>query len=248
MRHALEDASVTIKVLTINGKRMAKGIYQQLPRRSLLAEPDCSVRGTPWGVILDQKCCHRGPGMGMAHWHVLHETDGELAVWNVPKRIQDARFHLRPGEPYEESRAGAEFVDACALETHLGCSDFFQGRVFGLMREGGIVTTVEETKVILRCSSAALALRDAKKEYDSAAQRGAPSFWPAGQPTPVEKAESGLEMAVGKLRAAYEPRGKDARDLYADLVADVRQLKQARVKYAAALEMVGQLPQLFIGA
>ncbi|MFF8717311.1 hypothetical protein ACF07T_38750 [Streptomyces sp. NPDC015184] len=46
----------------------------------------------------------------------------------------------------------------------------------------------------------------------------------------------------------YEKRGKGARELYPELVADVKLVKQARSNYAAALEMVAGLPQLFLGA
>ncbi|MET9532604.1 MULTISPECIES: hypothetical protein [unclassified Streptomyces] len=45
-----------------------------------------------------------------------------------------------------------------------------------------------------------------------------------------------------------EQRGCDTGELYAALVADVQRIKQARLNYIAALELVGQLPQLFLGA
>lgn len=50
MKLAIAESTVTIKTLSVNGKRMSKGIYNQLPRRSLLADGDCAVegRGTWW--------------------------------------------------------------------------------------------------------------------------------------------------------------------------------------------------------
>ncbi|MEU0343809.1 hypothetical protein ABZ092_33850 [Streptomyces bobili] len=243
MELGVEEATVTIKVMSVNGKRMPKSIYSQLPRRSMLAGDDCSVQGRAWGIVLEQKCCHSGYGNG--HWHVLHESDGELAVWNAPKRVQDADFNLRPGASYEpRSRAGRHFLDACGLETHLGCNDFFQGKVFDLIRDGEVVTTIEEAKVILPCSEELQNLREARKNR----------AWMAGgrslaYPTVAsQRYDAKVEEAEIKLRALYEQRGKEARELYADLVADVRLIKQARVNYAAALDMVGQLPQLFLGA
>ncbi|MFE3143376.1 hypothetical protein [Streptomyces scopuliridis] len=46
----------------------------------------------------------------------------------------------------------------------------------------------------------------------------------------------------------YEKRGKGARELHPELVADVKLVKQALTNYVAALEMVAGLPQLFLGA
>lgn len=247
MEVGVEEASVTIKVVSINGRRMPKGIYQQLPRQSLLAADDCSVQGKPWGTIVEQKCCQNW--RSRPHWHVLFEKEGELAVWEVPKHVKDAQLRFREGEAYEP-RSGVDtaFIDAVALETHLGSSNWFEGRVFGLIREDQIVTTIEDTKVYLTCSHEVHELREARKEHASAVQSGLPAHWPSGVPTRLEKTENALKSAEDALRSACEQQGKDARELYADLVADVRLLKQARVNYTAAVAMAGQLPQLFLGA
>ncbi|MEU9405799.1 hypothetical protein AB0E08_08840 [Streptomyces sp. NPDC048281] len=234
---------MTIKVLSVNGRRMPKAIYTQLPRRSLLAEDDCSVQGRAWGIVLEQKCCHGGLGRG--HWHVLHEIDGELAIWNVPKRVQDAEANLRPGAPYEpRSHAGTDFLDACGLETHLGGNDFFQGKVFDLIRDGEVAATVEDVKVLLPCSAELQDLREARKQRASVAG-GHSTLWPTAA---SQRYDAHIERAETKLRAHYQQRGKDARELYTDLVTDVRLTKQARVNYSAALDMIAQLPQLFLGA
>ncbi|MFJ2847650.1 hypothetical protein GA0115256_14087 [Streptomyces sp. DconLS] len=58
MELGIAESSVTIKTLSVNGKRMPKGIYSQLPQRSLLAECDRGVVGRPWGRVVDPKCCH----------------------------------------------------------------------------------------------------------------------------------------------------------------------------------------------
>ena len=41
---------------------------------------------------------------------------------------------------------------------------------------------------------------------------------------------------------------QSAQDLYANVVADVLRIRQARENYAVVLEKVEQLPQLFLGA
>ncbi|MFF2852389.1 hypothetical protein ACFVT5_39720 [Streptomyces sp. NPDC058001] len=58
----------------------------------------------------------------------------------------------------------------------------------------------------------------------------------------------GVEEAEKYLRALYENRGKGARELYTELLADVNPVMQARTNYAAALEMPAGLPQFFLGA
>ncbi len=221
----IAESSVTIKTLSVNGKRMPKGIYNQLPQRSLLADSDCEVVGRPWGRVVDSKCCHdvrRRP-----HWHVLYEHEGELFVWVVFKNRADAPWNLQDGGYQPRSKTGTAFVDACLLETHLGATDFFQGTAFSLMRDGELVTRIEDITVYLTCSDEANRLRSARER------------WP-GHPV--------LEEAEKELRALYEKRGKSAREWYPELVADVKQLKQARTNYVAALEMVPGLPQLFLGA
>jgi hypothetical protein len=135
--------------------------------------------------------------------------------------LRDAAYEPR-------SKAGTVFLDACLLETHLGASDFFEGKAFGLVRDGELITTIEGVRVCLTCSREANTLRAARER------------WPLHY-TSVEDAEK-------KLRAVYEKRGKGARELYPELVADVKLVKQARSNYAAALEMVAGLPQLFLGA
>ncbi|WP_258534409.1 hypothetical protein [Streptomyces sp. PT12] len=82
------------------------------------------------------------------------------------------------------------------LETHLGCNDFFQGSVLDLIREGEVLTTVEDLKVSMRCSTEASRL--------VAARNG----WPP---------RSSVDTAEKELRAVYERRGKDARELYKSL-------------------------------
>jgi len=221
----IAESSVTIKTLSVNGKRMAKGIFSQLPQRSLLDEGDCVVVGRPWGRVVDPKCCQ--DARRKPHWHVLYEHDGELFVWVALKRLEDAPWHLQDGGYQPRSKAGTAFLDACLLETHLGATDFFQGKVFGLVPEGELVTRIEDIKVYLTCSNEANRLRSARER------------WP-GHPS-VEEAEK-------DLRALYEKRGKGAREWYPELVADVKLVKQARVNYATALEMVAGLPQLFLGA
>jgi hypothetical protein len=80
MELALEEAAVTIKVVSVGGKRISKAIYSQLPRRSPF-DQDSAVQGGLWGVVVDPKCCHHMHAKDWAHWHVLYERDGELAVW-----------------------------------------------------------------------------------------------------------------------------------------------------------------------
>ncbi|MDG9709641.1 hypothetical protein [Streptomyces sp. DH10] len=225
MELGIAESTVTIKTLSVNGKRMSKGIYSQLPRRSLLADGDCAMEGRPWGYVVDQKCCHSA--RHNPHWHVVHEYEGQLFVWVAAKRLQDAPWHLRDDVYVPRSKAGTAFLDACLLETHLGCTDFFQGKVFSLVPEGELTTTIEGIKVCLSCSNEANRLRAAKER------------WPGH--TSVEEAEK-------ELRALYERRGKGARELYPELVADVALAKQARANYAAALQMLAELPQLFLGA
>ncbi|MEK8141643.1 hypothetical protein NKH18_00655 [Streptomyces sp. M10(2022)] len=122
MELGIAESSVTIKTLSVNGKRMPKGIYSQLPQRSMLAEGDCAVVGRPWGRVVDPKCCH--DARRKPHWHVLHEHDGELFVWVALKRLEDAPWHLRDGVYEPRSKAGTAFLDACLLETHLGPPTF----------------------------------------------------------------------------------------------------------------------------
>ncbi|MEU5980398.1 hypothetical protein [Streptomyces sp. NPDC047315] len=226
MELGITESSVTIKTLSVNGKRMSKGLYSQLPQRSMLAERDSAVVGHPWGRVVDPKCCH--DARRRPHWHVLYEHDGELFVWVALKRQEDAPWHLRDGAYEPRSQAGTAFLDACLLETHLGASDFFEGKVFGLVRDEELITTIEGVKVCLTCSGEANTLRAARER------------WPHRY-TSVGDAEK-------ELRSVYERRGKGARELYPELVADVKLVKQARSNYAAALEMVAELPQLFLGA
>ncbi|WP_103529560.1 hypothetical protein [Streptomyces sp. SM12] len=224
MELEIAESAVTIKTLSVNGKRMAKGIYSQLPRRSLLADSDCAVEGRPWGRVVDPKCCHSA--RHNPHWHVVYEYGGELFMWVAMKRLQDAPWHLRD-EGYEpRSTAGKAFLDACLLETHLGAADFFQGKVFSLVPEGELTTQIEGVKVHLTCSNEANRLRSARER------------WP-GHPS--------IEEAEKDLRALYEKRGKGARELYPELIADITLVKQARANYAAALGMLAGLPQLFLG-
>lgn len=247
MELVAEDVTVTIKVVSVNGKRMPKAIYNQLPRRSLLSDHDCTVQGQPWGIVVDPKCCHdvvrRRP-----HWHVLHERDGELAVWELPKNIEDAGYNLQPGGPYEPcSRIDQEFLNACALETHRGEKYFFQGRIFDLIRDEQVTTTIEDITVHLTCARDVVGLRDARKENAAALKWAA--NWPNDPPTQrAEKTGAELAKAETAVAGLYEQRGRSAQELYADVVADVRRIKEARVNYAAAQEMAGQLPQLFLGA
>ncbi|MEV0282365.1 hypothetical protein AB0I22_39235 [Streptomyces sp. NPDC050610] len=202
MELGIAESSVTIKTLSVNGKRMPKGVYSQLPQRSLLSERDCEVVGRPWGRVVDPKCCH--DARRKPHWHVLHEHDGELFVWVALKRREDAPWNLQDGGYQPRSKVGTEFLDACLLETHLGAADFFQGKVFSYVPEGELVTRIEGVKVYLTCSKEANRLRSARER------------WP-GHP--------GVKEAEKDLRAVYEKRGKGARELYPELVADVKLVK-----------------------
>lgn len=253
MELVLEDAAVTIKVMCVGGKRMSKAIYSQLPRRSPL-DHDSAIRGQLWGVVVELKCCHAMHVNDRAHWHVLYECDGELAVWTVRQGAKNGPSNLVAGGPYEPyTRIDREFVETCALATHRGSTDFFHGRLFDLILDGQIATTIEGIKVYLTCSAGVLELRAARQRH-AAAQRAASSSRPVcpGLPNLVAeaaaKAEEELEAATAALEQLCDQRGRSVQDLYADLVADVRRIKQARENYAAALESVEQLPQLFLGA
>ncbi|MFF4179609.1 hypothetical protein [Streptomyces sp. NPDC001750] len=253
MNLVVEEAAVTIKTLSVGGKRMSKAIYSQLPRRSPLNGRDCTVQGQLWGTVIDPKCCHRMSGG--EHWHVVYEHSGELAVWWVRQGAKNAPYNLIAGGPYEPgSHVDRDFLDACALDTHRGSAGFFQGRVFDLIREDQVATTIEETKVYLTCSAAMLRLRTARREHASAEERAAGLGWPRREGMPdwraeaVDKARQELTAAEDGLARMCEGRGRSAQELYADLVEDVRRIKQARENYEAALKAVEQLPQLFLGA
>ncbi|WP_254069050.1 hypothetical protein [Streptomyces sp. TM32] len=199
-----------------------------------------------------------------AHWHVLYECDGELAVWFLRQEARNAPYNLIAGGPYEpRSRVDREFVDACALETHRGSTDFFQGRLFDLIHDEQITATIEDTKVYLSCSVAVLRLRTARREHHAAAERAASPVgvppWPGSRFATHSKAhnfvaeaaataEKETEAAAAALEQLCDQREHSVQDLYADLVADVRRIKQARENYAVALETVEQLPQLFLSA
>jgi hypothetical protein len=58
---------------------------------------------------------------------------------------------------------GTVFLDACLLETHLGSTDFFEGKVFSLVRDEEVTTTIEGTKVCLTRSNEGNTLRAARK-------------------------------------------------------------------------------------
>ncbi|MFD3932648.1 hypothetical protein [Streptomyces sp. NPDC058614] len=254
MELVLEEAAVTIKVVSVGGKRMSKAFYSQLPRRSPF-DHDSTVRGRLWGVVVDSKCCHSMRAKGWAHWHVLYECDGELAVWSLRQEAKNAPYNLIAGGPYEPGASvDREFMDACALETHRGSTDFFQGQLFDLIRDDQVAATIEDTKVYLSCSTAVLKLRTTRKEHHAAAERSASRRWPAHPNVPNYAAEAAAaaEKEMGAAEEALEQlcdqRERSAQDLYAGVVADVRRIKQARENYSAALETVGQLPQLFLGA
>ncbi|MFE6869591.1 hypothetical protein ACFVFS_23940 [Kitasatospora sp. NPDC057692] len=120
---------------------MSRAVYNQLQRRCPLANTDGSLQGRPWGIVIDQKCCHSY--RAQPHWHVVHEYNRELFVWIVPKRIEDAKYHFQ-GKLFEpRADIGTDFLDACMLETHLGCPEFFKGRVFDLVRDEEVRTTIE---------------------------------------------------------------------------------------------------------
>ncbi|MFH8383476.1 hypothetical protein ACH4E7_21425 [Kitasatospora sp. NPDC018058] len=51
MELGIAESAVTIRALSVNGKRMWKGIYSQSPRRPLPAD-DCTVDGRPWGHVV----------------------------------------------------------------------------------------------------------------------------------------------------------------------------------------------------
>ncbi|MFE4540268.1 hypothetical protein ACFRKB_35245 [Streptomyces scopuliridis] len=254
MELVLEEAAVTIKVVSVGGKRMSKAIYSQLPRRSPF-DHDSTVRGRLWGVVVDPKCCHTMHAKDWAHWHVLYECDGELAVWFLRQGARNAPYNLIAGGPYEpRSCVDREFIDACALETHQGSTDFFQGRLFDLIRDNQVAATIEETKVYLSCSAAVLKLHTARKEHHAASERA--GSWPVHahpnvpnfRAEAVATAEKERDAAAEALERLCDQRERNVHDLYADLIADVRRIKQTRENYAAALETVERLPQLFLGA
>ncbi|MFI1522813.1 hypothetical protein [Kitasatospora cineracea] len=205
---------------------MSRTLFNQLQRGCLLDEHDCSVQGTAWGVVVEPKCCHGA--RYRPHWHVVYERQGELFVWYTPKDITDAEFRIS-GEHYSPpSHIGAAFLDACVLETHRGRQDFFQGKVLDLVKNCEVLTMIEDLRVCLALSREAEQLRHlTRRSWSDRAE--------------IAKAE--LDLA-----AKYEKRGKDARGLYEDLLADIHLVKTARTNYASALEKVGQLPQLFLGA
>ncbi|MFB6878857.1 hypothetical protein [Streptomyces sp. NPDC056323] len=203
--------------------------------------------------MIEPKCCHRA--YGREHWHVVYEREGELAVWGLRQGAKNAPYNLVLGGPYEQgSHVDGDFLDACALDTHRGSAGFFQGRVFDLIRDEQVAMTIEETKVYLTCSAAVLRLRAARKAHAAAEQRAAGTGWPTAtggrdwRAEAVEKAGQELKAAEEDLARLCEQRGRSARDLYADLVTDVRRIKLARENYGAALEAVEQLPRLFLGA
>ncbi|MFF2405940.1 hypothetical protein [Streptomyces sp. NPDC058092] len=212
MELVLEETAVTIKVVSVGGKRMSKALYSQLSRRSPL-DHDSTVRGRLWGVVFDPKCCHTMQAKDWAHWHVLYECDGEPAVWFLRRGARNAPCNLIAGGPYEpRSRVDGEFLDACALETHRGSTDFFQGKVFDLIRDGQIAATIEDTKVYLSCSAAVLKLRTARKEHHAATERAASPRWPAHPKVPdfaaeaAATAEKQLEVAEGALERLCDQR------------------------------------------
>ncbi|MFJ1751274.1 hypothetical protein ACIOJD_34355 [Streptomyces sp. NPDC088116] len=254
MELVLEEPTVTIKVVSVGGKRMSKAIYGQLPRRSPF-DHGSTVRGRLWGVVVDPKCCHVMHAKNWAHWHVLYECDRELAVWFLRQEARNAPYNLITGGPYEpRSRVDREFIDACALETHQGSTGFFEGRLFDLISDDQIAVTIEDTKVYLSCSAAVLKLRTTRKEHHAAAERAGswpvparPNF-PDFRAEAVATAEKERDAAVEALERLCDQRERNVHDLYADLVADVRRIKQARENYAAALQTVERLPQLFLGA
>ncbi|MGW4382280.1 hypothetical protein [Kitasatospora sp. NPDC004531] len=126
-------------------------------------QPDGSVQGRPWGIVIDQKYCHSY--RAQPHWHVVHEYNGELFVWNVAKRIEDAECRFRDGVFEPQSGIGTAFLDACMLKTHPGCPDFFQGKVFDLVRDEEVRTTIEDIKVSLDLSRHGRQLLAAKQGW-----------------------------------------------------------------------------------
>ncbi|MFD7533935.1 hypothetical protein ACFV8E_41080 [Streptomyces sp. NPDC059849] len=255
MNLVVEEAAVTIKTLSVGGKRMSKAIYSQLPHRSPLNGLDCTVQGRLWGTVIDPKCCHRMRASAQEHWHVVYEHGGELAVWWLRQGPGNAPYNLIAGGPYEPaSHVDGDFLNACALDTHQGSVGFFQGRMFDLIRDEQVATTIEETKVYLTCSPAVLRLRAARKEHAAAEERAAGPGFPRPEGTrdwraeAVEEAEQKLKDAEESLARLCKERGCSTQELYAGLAEDVRRIKQARENYGAALKTVEQLPQLFMGA
>ncbi|WP_371523281.1 hypothetical protein [Kitasatospora sp. NBC_01300] len=59
---------------------------------------------------------------------------------------------------------------------------------------------------------------------------------------------SAAETAEGAFSAKCQARGKDARQLYDELLTDIRSVKRARTNYKSALQVVGRLPRLFLCA
>lgn len=95
-------------------------------------------------------------------------------------------------------------------------------------------------------------LHTARKEHHAAAQRAASTpRMPAHIKVPNFAAEAAAtaEKELGAAEEALEQLcDQSAQDLYANVVADVLRIRQARENYAVVLEKVEQLPQLFLGA
>lgn len=248
----VDEATVTIRVLSVGSKRMPRAVFNQLPQRSPL-NSECLVEGQLWGVVVDPKCCHGMHDSGRRpHRHVVHELGGELAVWMAPHSLREASGELIPGTSCTPG-SGEAFVNVSALETHRGSSDFFEGKVFDLIRDGEIATTVDGTKVYLPCSRAVEALREARVRNRALEERplrpGSEGAWPGrAQVEEDRKAKGRADLESAEQRLESQCPSRSAKDLYDDLVADVLRIKRNRLNYAAALDATAALPQLFVGA
>ncbi|MET9535745.1 hypothetical protein ABZY02_35210 [Streptomyces sp. NPDC006649] len=109
---------MTIKVLSVAGKRMSTALLGQLVNRDPL-DADGVARGRFWGRVVNPKYCLNSSGYGgWDHWHVIYDHDGELAVWRALQGLRNEPFPLVAGTPYSpESAIAIKFLDACALET-----------------------------------------------------------------------------------------------------------------------------------
>ncbi|MCX4791886.1 hypothetical protein OG369_39195 [Streptomyces sp. NBC_01221] len=170
---------------------------------------------------MEPKCCDRSHVP--KHWHVVFEREGRLFRWSV---AQDPR-NVEGGElfgTYQPRLLGRDFLNACVVETHDGAIEFFEGRVFDQFHEDGVPATIEGLPVYLASLTAAQFVRSVRSRWSSE-----------------------VEARETALRNAYDQRGMKARELFEQLLVDVRRVVLARKRYPEAVQRIEQLPQLFIG-
>jgi hypothetical protein len=87
----ITTATVQIRVLTLNGKRVTLSVFRQIIEEQILAH-DGSLRGSPYGwVNYHGAWCAEKP----EHWHVIwRPNETELRVALVEKRYPDRPAYL----------------------------------------------------------------------------------------------------------------------------------------------------------